>query len=76
MLADALVEHGLPRHQLEADAVIDHDEAAARELGGADKRAANVFAGLGGGERQPTFGSHGLADTGHLRTLQIGDKIL
>jgi hypothetical protein len=34
MLADALVEHGLPRHQLEADAVIDHGEAAGR----ADKR--------------------------------------
>ena len=33
MLADALVEHGLPRHQLEADAVIDHGEAAVRQLG-------------------------------------------
>src|ERR1700726_3832074 len=76
MLADALVEHGLPRHQLEADAVIDHGEAAARELGRADKRAADVFAGLGGGERQTAFGSHGPADTVGLRTLQIGDKIL
>jgi Tripartite tricarboxylate transporter family receptor len=76
MLADALVEHGLPRHQLETDAVIDHGEAAARELGGANKCAADVFAGLGGGERQTAFGSHGLADTSNLRTLQIGDKIL
>src|ERR1700730_6829029 len=76
MLADTLVEHGLPRHQLETDAVINHSEAAARELGGADKRAADIFAGLGGGELETSFGSHGLADTSHLRTLQIGDKIL
>jgi hypothetical protein len=76
VLADALVEHGLPRHQLETDAVIDHGEAAARELGGADKHAADIFAGLGGGERQTAFGSHGLADTSDLHTLQIGDKIL
>src|SRR3984893_19165110 len=76
MLADALVEHGLPRHQLETDAVIDHGEAAAGELRGADKRAADIFASLGGGERQTAFGSHGLADTIDLRTLQIGDKIL
>jgi len=76
MLADALVEHGLPRHQLEAGAVIDHGKAAAGELGGTDKRAADIFAGLGGGERQTAFGSHGLSDGGHLRTLQIGDKIL
>jgi len=33
VLADALFEHGLPRHQLETDAVIDHGEAAAGELG-------------------------------------------
>ena len=37
VLADTLVEDGLPRHELEADAVIDHGEAAAGELGGADK---------------------------------------
>ena len=60
----------------ETDAVIDHGEAAARELGRADQRAADIFAGLGGGERQSAFGSHGLSDTSHLRTLQIGDKIL
>ena len=33
VLADAIVEYGLPRHQLETDAVIDHGEAAAGELG-------------------------------------------
>ena len=49
VLTDALVENGLPRHQLEADAVIDHGEAAAYELGGADKRAADILAGLGEG---------------------------
>jgi hypothetical protein len=76
VLADALVEHGLPRHQLETNAVIDHGEAAALKLGGADKGAADIFARLGGGEGQTAFGSHGLADTSDLRTLQIGDKIL
>jgi len=35
VLADALFENGLPRHQLETDAVIDHSEATARELGDA-----------------------------------------
>src|SRR5450631_989731 len=67
VLADALVEHGLPRHQPETDAVIDHGDAAGRELGGANKCAADVFAGLGGGELQAAFGSHGLADTSHLK---------
>jgi len=32
MLADALVDYGLLRHQLEANAVIDHDKAAAGEV--------------------------------------------
>src|SRR3981081_866026 len=59
---------------METDAVIDHGEAAARELCGADKCSADIFAGLGGGKRQTAFGGHGLADAGHLRTLQIGDK--
>ena len=54
MPADALVEHGLPRHQVETDAVIDHGEAAAGELGGANKCAADIFAALGDGER-PAF---------------------
>jgi hypothetical protein len=43
VLADASVEKGLARHQLEADAVIDHSEAAAGESGGADKRAATNY---------------------------------
>jgi hypothetical protein len=43
VLADALFENGLPRHQLETDAVIDHSEATARELGDA-----HVFAIEGG----------------------------
>jgi hypothetical protein len=42
VLADASVEKGLPRHQLEADAVIDHSEAAG-ESGRADKRAATNY---------------------------------
>ena len=67
VLADALVEHRLPRHQLETDAIIDHGEAAGRELGGANKCAADLFAGPGGGELQTAFGSHGLADTSHLK---------
>jgi hypothetical protein len=77
MLADALVEHRLPRHQLETDAVIDHGETAARELGveptsvpltySPDLAAVNV---------RPRSAAMALADTSHLRTLQIGDKIL
>jgi hypothetical protein len=39
-------------------------------------RGLGIFARLGGGECQTAFGSHGLADTGDLRTLQIGDTIL
>lgn len=38
VLADALVEYGLPRHELETDAVIDHGKAAAGKLGRADRR--------------------------------------
>jgi len=53
VLADALIENRLPRHELKADAVIDHGEAAARELGRADKPAADILAGLGGGEVSP-----------------------
>ena len=61
MLADALIENRLPRHELKADAVIDHGEAAARELGRADKPAADILAGLGGGESQSTFDGHTVA---------------
>jgi hypothetical protein len=39
-----------PRHQLESDAVIDHREAAARELDRADQRTADRFAGRRSGE--------------------------
>jgi hypothetical protein len=46
MLVDALVENRLPWHQPETDAVIDHGEAAACELGRADKHAADIFAGV------------------------------
>src|ERR1019366_6198373 len=75
VLADALVENWLPRHEPEADAIIDHAEATARALGRADKLAADIFAGLGSGECQPAFGGHGLADAGHFGTLQIGDEV-
>jgi hypothetical protein len=36
VLADPLIEDRLPRHPLEVDAVIDHAEAASRQLGGAN----------------------------------------
>jgi hypothetical protein len=74
--ADTLFEKGLPWDQLEADAVIDHGEAAARELCGTNKGAADIFAGLGGGEFRPALGSHRPAHAVHFGTLEICDKIL
>jgi hypothetical protein len=54
-----LVQHTPPRHQAEAQPIIDHGEAAAGKLGRADKSATDMVAGNGrlplpsalGGER-------------------------
>ena len=54
-----------------AGAVIDHGEAAAGELGRADKRAADIFAGLGGGECQPAFGGQHPAHAVLFGTLKL-----
>ena len=72
MLADALVEHGLPRHQLEADSVLDHGEAAAGEAGDAGERPLTYSPALlacrSDRARLPSACRHA-----HLLSLQIGD---
>ena len=40
-LADALLEEGLPGHELEAEPILDHCEASADEAGDAGKAAAD-----------------------------------
>ena len=76
MPAHALLEQGLPWHQLETDAIVDHGKAAADELGRANKGTADIVTDLGAGEFQPALGSQGLADARHFGSLQIGDKVL
>ena len=77
VLADALVEHGLPRHEAEAEAaLIDHGEPAAGELGGADKLAADISAGNGGPPFQSAFGGERLAGTFDVGGLKPLDQIL
>ena len=80
MLADALIEDGLPRYETEGEASVahegfDHRKASAGEIGGADQLAADIFARLGRSERQPARSGNGLADTRDLGAFK-GDQIL
>jgi hypothetical protein len=46
VLPDALLENRLPRHQLEAESILDHCEASADEAGDAGEAATDIFAGI------------------------------
>lgn len=66
VLADTLGEDGLPRHELEGDAVVNHSEAATGEAGPPDEPPADVLARIARSECQSTFGRHLTAETGDL----------
>ena len=44
MLVEALLQHGLPGYELEAEPVLDHGEAPAGEIGDARQRAGYILA--------------------------------
>ena len=46
VLADALLEEGLPGHELKAEPVVDHGEASADEAGDAGEAATDILAGI------------------------------
>jgi len=45
VLADALLEEGMPGHELEAESVVDHGEASADEARDAGEAATDILAG-------------------------------
>ena len=46
MLPDALLEDRLPRHQLEAESVLDHGEASADEASDAGETTTDIIAAI------------------------------
>jgi hypothetical protein len=46
VLADALFEEGLPRHELETEPALDHCEASADEAGDASEAPTDILAGI------------------------------
>jgi hypothetical protein len=81
VLTDALVEHGLPRHEAEAEAAIatdarDHREPAAGQLGGSNELPAGVVAGDGGPPFPSRFGGERFASAFDLARLKPLDQIL
>ena len=75
MLADALLEHRLPRHQAEAKPVFDHSVAPAGEFGRAGDRATDILAGIGALKVMPRASRHFLPDPLDLLALQPGDEV-
>src|SRR5882724_7572599 len=77
VLPDAVVEHGLPRHEAEAEPAVaaqgfEHGEPAAGELSGADELAGNVSAGNSGPPWQTALCGERFArsfDVGRLQPL-------
>jgi hypothetical protein len=81
VLTDALVEHGLPRHEAEAEAAIatdarDHREPAAGQLGGSNELPADGVTGNGGPPWQPAFGCERIAGSFEIDRLKPLDQIL
>src|SRR5215813_11462483 len=52
---DVLLEDGPPRHQAEAESVVDHGETAAGEPGGSEKLAAHRLPLVDGPEGEAAF---------------------
>src|SRR5262249_43759446 len=74
-LTDALFENRLPRHQLEAQSVLDHGETSACKRGSASEAAADIFAHFARRERQAALGGHLTARALHLALLKICDSL-
>ena len=55
MLADALLEEGLPGYELKAEPVLDQCEASADEAGDASEAASDILAGAGWHKGQAAF---------------------
>src|SRR5881397_66143 len=75
LAANPLLEHRPPRHQTEAEPVVDHGKAPAGELGRADKLAADRLPFLDRLEGQAAFGGELPADTLDLLTRQCPDEV-
>src|SRR5215510_1860208 len=72
---DLLLEHRPPRHQTEAEPVVDHGKAPAGELGGADKLAADRLSLADGLEGQAAFGGELATDALDLLTRQRAKEV-
>ena len=70
VLADALLEEGLPGHELEAEPTVYHREAPADEAGDAGEAATDILAGAGWHKGEAAVSRHPMADTLNLPSLK------
>ena len=75
MFAQLLLKGFLPRHETEAQAVIDHSELTAGKLGCATKQAHDVIAGNCWFPRPSTFGGKRLASAFKVALIELLDKV-
>ena len=71
VLADALLQQGLPRHELKAEPVLDHCEASADEACDASEAATDMLPGAGWHKGQAAVFRHLLARAIDLLSLKI-----
>lgn len=76
MLADAPFERWLPRHEQEADTVVNHGKTAGGEIGRSDQPAADMLSSLSLYKAQPALGRHHTADAGDFGLFQALEQVL
>jgi hypothetical protein len=68
--ADALLEEGLPGHEVKAEPVVDHGEAPADKAGDASEAATDILAGIRWHVGQAAVSRHLLADSINLPSFK------
>ena len=75
MLTKALLQRVAPWDELEAQAMVDHREPSAGNLGRSDELVGDLFAGSRWLPGQAALGGQRLADTTDVGALQLGNQV-